>query len=367
MFERTGSRVAPEVTPSELQITTLEMEDGFGEFDRTNRTYGTHWLALVLVMLALGEGLATASAQRGSAPPRSAAPEAATAAGTSKTPSLERFTVTSDGHAMAVWARRPATPKATVLLVHGRTWSSRPDFDLQVPGLQRSVMQSLAAFGFAAYAVDLRGYGATPRDASGWLTPKRSVDDIMNVVGWITKQHPALPKPAIVGWSRGAALAALAASHEPTAARLSAIVMFGFAFDPDAEFIDITVPEKPLREKNTPDAAASDFISPKITPPAVVRAFVEQALRADPILMDLKNDAEFNGIRPEAITLPVLVIYGADDPGVLPADAGKMFAALKSGDKQIVSLPGADHAAQLEDTHDAWVAAVVNFLNRPRR
>ena len=77
----------------------------------------------------------------------------------------------------------------------------------------------------------------------------------------------------------------------------------GFAFDPDAEFIDITVPEKPLREKNTPDAAASDFISPKITPPAVVRAFVEQALRADPILMDLKNDAEFNAIKPEAITL----------------------------------------------------------------
>jgi pimeloyl-ACP methyl ester carboxylesterase len=320
----------------------------------------------VLLLIGLGEGLAAASAQRAAAPPRPAAPEASIA-GTTRTPSLERFTVTSDGHAIAVWARRPATPKGTVLLIHGRTWSSRPDFDLQVPGLQRSVMHSLAAKGLAAYAVDLRGYGATPRDASGWLTPKRSVDDIMNVVGWIAQQHPALPKPALIGWSRGAALAALAASHAPTAARLSAIVLFGFAFDPDAEFIDITVPEKPLREKNTPDAAASDFISPKITPPAVVRAFVEQALRADPVLMDLKNDAEFNAIKPESITLPVLVIYGADDPGVLPADAGKMFAALASGDKQIVSLPGADHAAQLEDTHDAWIAAVVNFLNRPRR
>jgi hypothetical protein len=30
-----------------------------------------------------------------------------------------------------------------------------------------------------------------------------------------------------------------------------------------------------------------------------------------------------------------------------------------------VVLPGGDHAAQLEDTHDAWIAAVVSFLARP--
>jgi len=30
-----------------------------------------------------------------------------------------------------------------------------------------------------------------------------------------------------------------------------------------------------------------------------------------------------------------------------------------------VQLPGADHCAHLEDTHHAWIAAVVNFINRP--
>ena len=94
-------------------------------------------------------------------------------------PAPERFTVDSDGHPMAVWSRRPPDPaRAAVLLVHGRTWSSRPDFDLQVPGLRRSVMASLAAAGIAAYAVDLRGYSATPRDASGWLTPRRAAADV---------------------------------------------------------------------------------------------------------------------------------------------------------------------------------------------
>ena len=277
--------------------------------------------------------------------------------------SPERFTVPSDGHPMAVWARRPAAPKGAVLLVHGRTWSGRPDFDLQVPGLERSVMASLAARGFAAYALDLRGYGETPRDASGWMTPKRAGADIVNVLGWVAERHPSLPKPALVGWSRGGGLAGLAAVTSP--ARMSALVLFGFAFDPDLQFGDLVLPDKPVMDKNTAESAASDFISPKVTPASVVAAFVEQALKADPVLADLKNDAEFNAFKPAKLTVPTLVLFGERDPGILQEDAGKFFARIAAADKQMVVLPGADHAAQLEDTHDAWIAAVVNFISRP--
>lgn len=275
----------------------------------------------------------------------------------------ERFTVQSDGHPMAVWARRPAQPKGAVLLVHGRTWSSRPDFDLQVPGMQRSVMTSFSALGFAAYAVDLRGYGETPRDQTGWLTPKRGAADVVNVLAWIAQQHPTLPRPALIGWSRGAAMAAMAAQAAP--ARLSALVLFGFAFDPDLQFIDATSADKPQMDKNTPEAAASDFISPTVTPPAVMQAFVQQALKADPVLADLKNDSEFNVFKPARMNTPTLLLFGDRDPGVVQDDAGKFFARLAAPDKQMVVLPGADHAAQIEDTHDAWIAAVVSFLNRP--
>ncbi len=305
---------------------------------------GLAWLGAVVF------GCAAVAGQAGPATPgRSSAPE--------------RFTVQSDGHPMAVWARRPAAPKGAVLLVHGRTWSSRPDFDLQVPGLQRSVMASLAAQGFAAYAVDLRGYGETPRDATGWMTPKRAAADLVTVLGWIADRHPTLPKPALVGWSRGAGLAGMAAVASP--ARLSALVLFGFAFDPDLQFADLPAPEKPGMEKNTAEAAASDFISPKVTPLAVIQAFVEQALKADPVLADLKNDGEFNAFKPAKLTTPTLVLYGDRDPGVVHEDAGKFFARIAATDRQLVVLPGADHAAQLEDTHDAWIAAIVSFLNRP--
>jgi pimeloyl-ACP methyl ester carboxylesterase len=275
----------------------------------------------------------------------------------------ERFTVVSDGHPMAVWARRPATPRGTVLLVHGRTWSSRPDFDLQVPGMQRSVMMSLAARGFAAYAVDLRGYGETPRDGTGWFTPRRGVADILNVANWIAQQHPALPKPALIGWSRGAGLVGIAALQAPASS--SAIVLFGFVFDPDLQFLDSAVGGKPAMEKNTAAAATADFISPNVTPPAVIKAFTEQALKADPVLADLKNDGEFNLFKPEKLTTATLVLYGSKDPAILPEDAGKFFGRIATGDKQMVVLPGGDHAAQLEDTHEAWIAAVVSFLTRP--
>ena len=276
---------------------------------------------------------------------------------------LEHFTVNSDGLPLAVWARRPATPTGTVLFVHGRTWSARPDFDLQVPGLQRSVLTAFAAQGFAAYAVDLRGYGATPRDETGWLTPKRSAQDIVNVLAWIAQQHPSLPKPTLVGWSRGAAMAGMAAQMAP--ANLTNLVMFGFAFDPDLKFVNADLDEKPRKDKNNAAGAESDFISPAVTPSAVIRAFVEQALKTDPVLVDVKQDDEFNAFVPAEMATPTLLMMGSNDPGVALEDAGKMFAKLASKDKQMVVLPGADHAAHLEDTHDAWVAAIINFIKRP--
>ena len=294
-----------------------------------------------------------------------ATPSASQAAGPTQAtaPKLERFTVPSDGHPIAVWARKPAQPTGAVLFVHGRTWSARPDFDLQVPGLQRSVLQSFVAKGFAAYAVDLRGYGATSRDETGWLTPKRSAEDIINVLTWMAAQHPTLPKPTLVGWSRGAVMAGMAAQMAPT--RLSNVVMFGFAFDPDLKFANLDIDEKPVKGKNTAAAAESDFVSPDVTPPAVIKAFVDQALKTDPVLVDVKEDAEFNLFVPAEMATPALIMFGSNDAGVTMEDAGKMFAKLASKDKQVVVLPGADHAAHLEDTHDAWVAAIVNFIRRP--
>ena len=61
--------------------------------------------------------------------------------------------VLADGHPLAVWEQAAAALRAAVLL-DPRTHVERglPNFDLQVPGLQRSVMDGFAAAGYAAYA-----------------------------------------------------------------------------------------------------------------------------------------------------------------------------------------------------------------------
>lgn len=277
-------------------------------------------------------------------------------------PQLERLSVVSDGHPMAVWGRVPASPVGAMLLVHGRTWSSRPDFDLQVPGHNRSVMSSLAATGVAAYAVDLRGYGATPRDATGWNTPGRSARDVAHVLDWLAQRHPGLPKPAIVGWSRGAAIGMLAAQRWPD--RISSLVMFGFVHDRDMTFVDAGTTARPERLRNTREAAASDFISPQVTSPEIISAFVAQALAADPVLADLKGDPELNVLDPKLVRVPTLVIFGERDPSVSAGDAAKFLRQLSSADKRMVMLPGADHVAHLEATHDRWVAEVNAFAGR---
>jgi alpha-beta hydrolase superfamily lysophospholipase len=100
-----------------------------------------------------------------------------------------------------------------------------------------------------------------------------------------------------------------------------------------------------------------------VTPPTVVRAFVDAAIKADPILADWRNEEQFI-CDSSRVSVPTLVMYGDRDPNIDARDAGNFFARLGTEDKRLVVFPGADHCAHLEDTHDAWVSAVVNFLNR---
>ena len=124
---------------------------------------------------------------------------------------LQSHTVEVDGHPMAVWEKSPANPIGTVVLLHGRTWSSLPDFDLQVPGEDLSLMDGLLVEGFSTYALDARGYGGTPRDETGWLTPDRATRDAQAVLRWVGERTGDLP--ALFGWSYGSMVAQLTAQR----------------------------------------------------------------------------------------------------------------------------------------------------------
>ena len=280
-------------------------------------------------------------------------------------PKLEQLAVPADdGLTLALWAREVAKPKGVIVLLHGRTWSALPDFDLQVPGDQRSVMQSLNARGYSAFALDMRGYGKTPRDATGWLTPDRAARDVTQALEWLAKQKK-IQRPVLLGWSYGSLVSQLAAQRRPEL--ISALILYGYPRDP-AKLVFPADPPEPLRAANTREAAASDFISPQVAPKKMVDAYVAAALAADPVRVDWRNQqTEFQALDPSRVTVPTLLIQGERDPAA-PADAqARLFVGLGTPDKQWVVLSGGDHAALVEDTHPAFIAAIVAFVSRPVR
>lgn len=272
----------------------------------------------------------------------------------------ERLTVSVAGHPFAVWSRQPPHPQGVVVLVHGRTWSARTAFDFEPHTGSRSLLQHFATAGFATYAVDLRGYGETPRDSQGWLSPTQSAVDVEAVVQFAAKRHPTLPAPVLLGWSRGAKIAALTATraNQP----LSALILYAYTLDPTAPPLNGPASGKPLAIPNTADAARSDFVSPDVASRKLIQDFVDTALATDPTRADVCCDAEFLAIHPEAILVPTLLIQGARDPGIKPAVASAFFAQLGSNERRWILVGRADHAAHLEDTSLEVASAMVDFI-----
>lgn len=273
----------------------------------------------------------------------------------------QKFAVTVDGHPFAVWSRPVSNAKGVILLLHGRTWSSLPDFDLHAPGQQRSVMNALNARGYTTYALDLRGYGSTPRDATGWLTPQRAAADLAGVLDWIdAREHR---KPTLLGWSYGALVSQLTAQEHPEL--MANLVLLGYPHDPAATLPVSESPTAPPRQPTTREAAASDFISPAVTPQSLIDAYVKAALASDPVRADWRDLHEFNALDAAKVTVPTLLIHGEHDPLAPQQAQARLFTGLGTADKQWVVLAGGDHAALLEDTQPAFVAAVVAFIERP--
>ena len=276
-----------------------------------------------------------------------------------------RHTVMSDGHPLALWEKRAASASEAILLVHGRTWSSLPDFDLQIEGEDLSLMDGLVEKGYAVYAIDLRGYGETPRDDSGWLTPSGAADDVIAALRFIAGEDDWHRAPHLFGWSMGSTISQLAAQKAPES--MSSLTLFGYWHDPDDRFPPDEPGIEPLRETNTAEAAASDFITPGSISDVAVDGYVEAALAADPIRVDVRSLEDYNALDPSLLRMPTLVIAGEFDPLAPSDNLAKLFTRIGSGRKQWVSVPNSDHAAFLEAPRDYFIHSLHAFIESTGR
>ncbi len=272
---------------------------------------------------------------------------------------LQAFEVTSDGHPMRVWGRVPTDPTQVVLLLHGRTWSILPDFDLDTGG-RPSLMKRLALDRIAVYGLDARGYGETPRSESGWLNPDRMADDARTVLRWVHEQHPDLRRPVVLGWSFGSAIGHLVAQRHPEL--LSGISLYGYFKDPAEEIPKADDPAEPPRLPTTAEAAASDFITPGTISNDDAQRFVAAALAADPVRVDIRRLHELNALRPASLTVPTQILQGELDPIGPGSVQLRLFTALGTGHREWVVLPGCDHAAHLERCKGRFESAFIRFV-----
>ncbi|MEN2281450.1 alpha/beta fold hydrolase [Algoriphagus sp. SE2] len=274
---------------------------------------------------------------------------------------LIKHTVDSNGHPMAVWEKKADNPKGLILFVHGRTYSSIPDFDLQVEGEDLSLMDGMVEQGYSTYAVDLRGYGDTPRDLTEWLSPDKAAKDILNVLNWISAEN-ASKKVHLFGWSMGSTSTLLAT--QMNAKNIASLTVFGYWQD-----LDNKIPESPNNiqlEKivNTVEHAASDFITPGSISQKAIDTYVRMALEHDPIKVDWRFFSQFNAIDPSLITTPVLILQGEFDPISPTENQTKLFTRLKTADKSWVVISGGDHAAFLETPRKHFIHSFTSFIDR---
>ncbi len=121
------------------------------------------------------------------------------------------------GGELFAWSVRPANHPGgpSVIFVHGKTFPSVPDFDLQVPGAAptHSYMEYLARRGVHCWTFDHRGFGASWKPTEGSLfTSRVRARDLLAVIATVRRlsQSPL----RLVGLSLGCATIAAALERE---------------------------------------------------------------------------------------------------------------------------------------------------------
>ncbi len=240
-----------------------------------------------------------------------------------------------------------------VVLLHG------------IGGNRTNWRDQLAAFAarFHAVAWDARGYGLSD-DYDGPLTYRDFCDDLLRVL-----DHFKADKAHLVGLSMGASIIQDFYAQHPH--RVASMVLadtrpgFEAAFDPVAreEFLRLRL--HPLREGKEPadiaPAVARSLMDPSAGE-AVYARLVEsmQALHKASYMKAIEARGTWQPtFVPSTVTVPTLVVVGADDRLTPPAMAKSIADAIPNA--RLAVIPAAGHLSNIEQP-ESFNEIVLAFL-----
>ena len=256
-----------------------------------------------------------------------------------------------------IFRKRMDSPKAgpVLFLVHGSSISSRPSFDLTVPGHgEYSLMNTFAQYGFDVWTMDHENYGRSGR-TDGNSDIASGVEDLKAAVDLVTKET-GKDKLHFFGESSGGLRAGAYAMAQPN--RVDRLILGAFTYKGEnsptlkerAKQLDYYRSHNLRLRDRAMIQSISTRDKPGTSDPAVVEYLADLELKFGdqvPTGTYLDMTANLPVVDPARVLAPVLLVRGEYDGIATVDDLSDFFKRLPSGDRQFVILPGMAHSVVL--------------------
>lgn len=265
------------------------------------------------------------------------------------------------------------TPLPVLFLVHGSSISSRPSFDLTVPGHgEYSVMNTFAQYGFDVWTMDHENYGRSGR-TEGNSDIASGVEDLKAGIELVVRET-GQSKIHIFGESSGGLRAGAYAMARPD--RVDRLVLAAFTYKGEGS-PTLTERAKQLDYYRTHNRRLRDRAmirsiftrdKPGTSDTALGEFLADQELKFGdqvPTGTYLDMTANLPVVDPAKVAAPVLLIRGEYDGIATVDDLQSFFKQLPNGDRQFVILPGMAHSVVSGLNRQLFWHAMKAFLNMP--
>ncbi|HYV66615.1 MAG TPA: alpha/beta fold hydrolase [Myxococcales bacterium] len=265
-------------------------------------------------------------------------------------------------------------PKPVLFLVHGSSVSSRPTFDLTVPGKgEYSLMSVFAGYGFDVWTMDHENYGRSSR-TEGNSDIKSGAEDLAAGSAVVTRET-GQPKMNFLGESSGALRAAAFAVAHPE--RVDRLILMAFTYtgagsptlQKRAEQVEYFRTHN--RRKRDREMIRSIFTrdKPGSADLAVADAMADAELPfgdTAPTGTYLDMTANLPVVDPAKVLAPTLVVRGEFDGIATEEDLLDFYRKLPNADRQFSILPGLAHSLALGLNRKLFWHCARAYLELPR-
>jgi alpha-beta hydrolase superfamily lysophospholipase len=267
------------------------------------------------------------------------------------------------------------TPKPILFLSHGSSVSSRPSFDLTVPGHgDYSLMDKFAEYGFDVWTMDFEGYGRSGI-GPGNSDIASGVEDI-KAASEVILRETRQTRFHLYGESSGALRVGAFAMAAPE--HVDRLVLGSFTWTGQgsptlskrSESLDYYRTHN--RRSRDREMIHSIFTrdKPGTSDPAVAEAMADAELKFGdtvPTGTYLDMTTRLPIVDPSKVRSPVLIARGEYDGIATEEDLLNFFQKLPVPDREFVILPGASHSIGLGLNRYQFWHVMRSFLEMPKR